>query len=333
MIQNADGLDTRYITTYSYGGLDGYLVRVPRYTSKSKAGRKWHSKLFTFKKFSSNKEALEAAIEYRDKWYIDHAEDMRLRPAGVIFDIKLPSNNKSGIVGINRTERRVKSGNIETQWQTTFPGLDNKPVNSKFSVYKYGEIGALRRAIEARRDGLLDYLTSIDDEDVDVNLDVISFYEDILSNLRGYSDDEDDSPIIEIVKNNLIDGTTKLDQILVRVGHQRFRREVLAIFENKCAITGSSLLVRASHIKPWRIANDQERLDPANGLALSPVYDAAFDLGLISFTPDGRVMLSTRIQPEAENLGISNSDKLRFLSEGHQKYLSWHRKNIFLNDG
>ncbi|WP_245431366.1 HNH endonuclease signature motif containing protein, partial [Rhodoplanes roseus] len=33
-------------------------------------------------------------------------------------------------------------------------------------------------------------------------------------------------------------------------------------------------VLRASHIKPWRDASDQERLDPRNGLLLSATLDA-----------------------------------------------------------
>lgn len=106
-------IDTRYITTYSQDGLEGYLVRVPTYPTGQRADRRWHGKLFAFKRFASTREALLAAAEYRDKWYIDHEHDMRLRPVGTRFGLRLPRNNTSGIIGVNRTERAGKSGPIE----------------------------------------------------------------------------------------------------------------------------------------------------------------------------------------------------------------------------
>lgn len=60
----------------------------------------------------------------------------------------------------------------------------------------------------------------------------------------------------------------------------------------------SELLV-ASHIIPWS-ENEQERLNPENGICLSSLYDKAFDKGLISFTNDKRVLFSFRLK---ENVG------------------------------
>ena len=323
-------IDTRYVTTYSYEGLDGYLVRVPTYPTGKWAESHWHTKLFAFKKFASQLDAVLAAIAYRDDWFAKQSVQTRLRPLGARFGIKLPRNNTSGIVGVNRSERAGTAGGKDIHWQTTYPGTLDKTVNRKFPIRKYGEVGALRRAIEARRDGLLEFLTTIDEKDVNVNLDVVAFYDDILANLRDYADSEASSPIIEIVRNPDMPATTKLEQLLVRIGQQRFRREVLQVYGNRCAVTGSTLLIRASHIKPWRVASDKERLDPHNGLALSPVYDAAFDLGLISFSPDGRILLSNRIKADSERLGLKGDERISILLEGHQPYLSWHRIRIYV---
>lgn len=322
-------VDTRYVTTYSYEGLDGFLVRVPAYPTGKWDEVRWHTKLFAFKKFATTREALNEAIRYRDEWFANLSADQRLRPVGARFGLKLPSNNTSGIVGVNRTESVHAGETKEIYWQTTYPGEGGKKINRKYSVNRFGEVGALRRAIAARRDGLLDFLTTIDEKDVDVNLDTVAFYDDMLANLRDYGDEEKSSPVVEIVRNPDIPATSKLEQLLVRIGQQRFRREVLALYGGKCAITGSKLLIRASHIKPWRVASDQERLDPANGLALSPVYDAAFDLGLISFSPDGRILLSERLKPEAARLGISGEERISTLIEGHHQYLAWHRARVF----
>ena len=69
-----------------------------------------------------------------------------------------------------------------------------------------------------------------------------------------------------------------------RIGQGRFRYDLLEMWEGRCCITGLDIdaLLRASHIKPWRDSNNAERLDPYNGLLLSPGYDAAFDKGLIT---------------------------------------------------
>ncbi|WP_071596984.1 HNH endonuclease signature motif containing protein [Niabella aurantiaca] len=60
-----------------------------------------------------------------------------------------------------------------------------------------------------------------------------------------------------------------------------------------CAVTGYTKheILIASHIVPWRHANNIERLDVHNGILLSPVYDALFDQHLISFENNGKIIL------------------------------------------
>lgn len=321
--------DMIFIAPYDYEGVAGWLVRISWYPDSNYRNRKWHSKLFAFRDFASNENALNAARNYRDKWIEDNKGKRYLRSIGARFSPTLPSNNTSGIVGVGRSERKGKTGKIEVCWQTTYPGTDGKVKNEKFAVAKYGEIGALRSAVQARRAGVLAVLDKRNVADSEAAYAVIDFYDDILANLDDYKDQSLDPAVIEIVRNPDISATTKLEQLQIRIGQQRFRREVLEFFDNKCAITGSSLLIRASHIKPWRVASNEERLNAANGLALSPVYDAAFDLGLVSFRHDGQIMLSRNLESNAAALGITGNEKIESLTDEHLAFIDWHRKNIF----
>lgn len=325
--------DMLFIAPYDYEGLAGWFVRISWYPNGHYENRKWHGKLFSFRDFASNDDALVAARKYRDKWIEENKSKRYLRSIGARFSPTLPRNNKSGIVGVNRSERIGKAGSLETCWQTTYPGPDKKVKNEKFSVGKYGEVGALRLAIQARRAGLIAVLGKRNVAEDEVAYAVIDFYDDILANLKDYKDQSDEASVIEIVRNRDSSATTKYEQLQVRIGQQRFRREVLELFDNKCAITGSALLVRASHIKPWRVATNEERLNPANGLALSPVYDAAFDLGLVSFRPDGLILLSRNLECDAAALGITGNERICSLADEHHAFLDWHRKNIFATNG
>lgn len=318
--------DLLFIAPYDYDGLAGWLVRISWYPDTTYENRKWHSKLFAFRDFASNDDALAAARNYRDEWIEQNKGKRYLRSIGARFSPTLPRNNTSGIVGVNRGEKTRKSGAL---WQTTYPRPEGGVANRKFPISIYGEVGALRLAIQARRAGLLVALGSRSIATDETAYAVIRFYDDILANLQDYNDQSPDPSVIEIVRNPDIPATTKLEQLLVRIGQQRFRREVLEFFDNKCAITGSCLLIRASHIKPWRVATNEERLNPANGLALSPVYDAAFDLGLISFRPDGRIMVSSKLEFDAVALGITGNEKIDSLTDEHFAFLDWHRKHIF----
>lgn len=318
--------DMLFIAPYDYEGLAGWLVRISWYPDASYENRKWHSKLFAFRDFTSNENTLAAARIYRDKWIEENKGKRYLRSIGARFSPTLPRNNTSGIVGVNRSEKSRKSGAL---WQTTFPNPAGGVFNRKFPISVYGEVGALRLAIQARRSGLLVALGDRSIATDEAAYASIRFYDDILANLEDYSDQCADPSVVEIVRNPDIPATTKLEQLQVRIGQQRFRREVLEFFDNKCAVTGSNLLIRASHIKPWRVATNEERLNPANGLALSPVYDAAFDLGLITFRPDGQIMLSSRISADAAALGVTGNEKIESLTDEHFAFLDWHRKNIF----
>lgn len=115
-----------------------------------------------------------------------------------------------------------------------------------------------------------------------------------------------------------------------RVGQGRFRNLVLEIWDYRCAVTGSGLLLTASHIKPWKTATNLERLDGWNGLALSPTFDRAFDAGLITFEDNASIRLSPRLPAiEAARLGIKPSLHAAGLQRRHGAYLASHRDNVF----
>ena len=85
----------------------------------------------------------------------------------------------------------------------------------------------------------------------------------------------------------------------------------------------------ASHIKPWRDSENQERLDKFNGLLLTPNLDKAFDSGFISFDTDGKILIS-EILEEPKMLGIEDEMKINF-QKNHQSYLEYHRDVVFMN--
>ncbi|AXV74045.1 hypothetical protein CJO75_12625 [Ralstonia solanacearum] len=85
--------------------------------------------------------------------------------------------------------------------------------------------------------------------------------------------------------------------IKARLGQGKFRREVLARWGHRCAVTGCAVpqVLRASHAKPWRESSDNERLDPDNGLPLIATLDALFDSGLIGFDATGQMKVSRQL--------------------------------------
>jgi hypothetical protein len=140
-----------------------------------------------------------------------------------------------------------------------------------------------------------------------------------------------------IESSPLIESTEKEQLIKARRGQGRFRMNVQK-YEDACRVSGvvADQFLIASHIKPWRVASNPERLDGQNGLLLSPNIDFLFDRGFISFADDGALLVSS----------VADSACLRGLGvpvDGHvnvgtftpkqREYLSYHRHNVFLGSG
>jgi putative restriction endonuclease len=134
-------------------------------------------------------------------------------------------------------------------------------------------------------------------------------------------------------KESLLDlsETERNAVIKSRIGQGLFR-ELLIQLWGGCAITGIEYLpvLRASHIKPWRNSSNSERLDPENGLLLTPNFDVLFDRGFISFDELGEILISKELDGALqESLGLHKGIRLREVSDGNKKYLYYHRDNVF----
>jgi predicted restriction endonuclease len=113
-----------------------------------------------------------------------------------------------------------------------------------------------------------------------------------------------------------------------RVAQGKFRLSLLQFWHGTCSVTGAgdaSMLI-ASHIKPWRICADGERVDPFNGFLLAPNLDRAFDNGYISFADDGRVLIQSGREESLRDFGINADIRLRKLDDRNRRYLAEHRR-------
>jgi len=116
--------------------------------------------------------------------------------------------------------------------------------------------------------------------------------------------------------------------VQARIGQGKFRTDVIALW-GCCAVTGCSMsgVLVASHIVPWaQCATNEERLDPLNGLLLTPNLDKLFDQFLISFKNDGAILLSKELRAEERAaLGIAEQRGLQFVPPAMRPYLKRHR--------
>lgn len=121
--------------------------------------------------------------------------------------------------------------------------------------------------------------------------------------------------------------TEKSVLVSARRGQGQYRKKLLRLWKG-CAISGctSENLLRASHLKPWRLSTNPERLDSFNGLLLTPNLDLALDRCLIAFSDTGEIILGSDISSDdAKALGLSRNLRLRFVRPEHQRYLEFHR--------
>lgn len=96
-------------------------------------------------------------------------------------------------------------------------------------------------------------------------------------------------------------------------------------------IRDEALLV-ASHIKPWKDSDDEEKVDPNNGFIFTPTYDRLFDKGLISFEDDGKLLVSDELDCSVITaLELKAGVVLTELNitEACKEYLEYHRTHIF----
>jgi hypothetical protein len=128
----------------------------------------------------------------------------------------------------------------------------------------------------------------------------------------------------------LAPGLTETERDYVRsarVGQGQFRKDLIREYGGRCPITGieQERLLIASHIKPWKVCTNAERLDSNNGILLSVLVDRLFDEGLVSFSEDGFVLVSPCLSTsDKAKCGIELWHRLP-LSGRSKLYMAYHR--------
>ena len=122
--------------------------------------------------------------------------------------------------------------------------------------------------------------------------------------------------------------TERQQLVAARVGQGLFRANLLRYWDHRCAVSGCRVpeVLIASHIQPWAMSTNSQRLDPNNGLLLAGHIDRLFDRGLISFADQGEMLISKTLPlPELAILGVPEPGRLSHLDAAHTAYLAKHR--------
>jgi len=140
------------------------------------------------------------------------------------------------------------------------------------------------------------------------------------------------SEINKVLNDSALSVTEREAIVKARVGQGKFRERLVEYWRG-CSISTFSHfdLLIASHIKPWREADNQQRVDVFNGLLLLPNYDKLFDKGYISFDDNGRIIYSRYIDDTDKHLlKMDDSVHLIKIDDAHKPYLQYHRDNCLM---
>lgn len=175
---------------------------------------------------------------------------------------------------------------------------------------------------------------------VSKNITGNNMYSNALKQYRLFRTATSDKIVEQAEVEKAISGYTTLDEtertaiVKSRIGQGLFRERLLYKYQSTCIITGVSVkkLLIASHIKPWAVSNNEERLSEENGLLLSPTYDKLFDYGLISFTNQGKIIVSSQIS-DKDQKRLYLSTKIKYdlkQSPKMMEFLDYHRDIVFV---
>ncbi|MFC4799461.1 HNH endonuclease [Neobacillus sp. GCM10023253] len=219
------------------------------------------------------------------------------------------------------------------------PGVKGKTLNQSLELKTFGETGN-------QFQNYIAHLTMINIEPEGVSRDWLAQLKNINGNPLKHAPKEwinfvqnGPAKIIPLNEKNKKTIDTTPDLILpsekeylakVRTTQGKFRENLLRI-SPVCKICGMNIteLLVASHIKPWKDSDNHERIVSYNGFLLCPSHDAAFDKGYITFNNDGKIILSHLIDNQNKELLNLNEDIKIELHPSQQKYITWHRENVF----
>ena len=191
------------------------------------------------------------------------------------------------------------------------------------------------------------YLTLVPQDLADIILNIIGPQATNIVRANRVADEQESVDAVGLIQwethqvhqlenDDSIGPTEKQALVLARRGQGKFRQRV-ALIERACRITGveKSEHLRASHCKPWRDSDNQERLDGENGLLLTPSIDHLFDRGFISFESNGDLLISPVAHANSlERMGIAVKERRNVgaFSTGQRAYLEFHRDAVFLSN-
>lgn len=233
-------------------------------------------------------------------------------------------------------------------WKERVTKIEKLPEIIEFNVTAQDQIGGPRGYVNSKDAGYqlireisLPLITYISVMQLTDNTGAVLYYWKLFADFEAISDKKAALVYTYGKKGEKISASVAVPKESSRQNEIRKARQGQGIYRDKllsecpfCPITmiNDERLLIASHIKPWAVATDSEKIDPKNGFMLSPLYDRLFDRGLMTFTEDRRIVLSNWISPKnKERLGIKDGQFIQLLplDEDRQSYMQFHRASVF----
>ena len=264
-------------------------------------------------------------------WFGIHGNTISLVVGGIFLAAIIKSGNNKGIWLLLQDTPEIDGWK---SWQTKSTKFASKPLkwfHTSALDKVYGVLGnsEIWHSYKIASKRILDFPVVASDRDKVQ----ISRKKERLSKIYAYPKNPFDE--IDEYKNESsyteLNETERQAVIQSRIGQGKFRTDLINYW-NGCAVTGCKRfdILRASHIKPWSKATNEERLDKYNGLLLVPNLDVVFDAGYISFGDDGTIIISHfLIKEDQDMLGIHQKLIITRVTEQHVKYLQYHRNHLF----
>ncbi len=174
---------------------------------------------------------------------------------------------------------------------------------------------------------------------IDKNTRGNNMYSNSLKQYRNYLA-VNDALLLDTSYEKFIENSTKIPEterkavISARVGQGLFRDQLIKKYEDRCIVTGvdDKRILLASHIRPWSVSSNKQRLSSENGLLLTPLYDKLFDVGLITFSDEGNILCSKELDNRTiDLLKIDRSRKYDLkVSTELLENLKYHQNTVFL---
>jgi putative restriction endonuclease len=167
--------------------------------------------------------------------------------------------------------------------------------------------------------------------------DFFSTYVHELESLHGTAQHAEDLTVLQQIADEPIEQgiqdipasprRTVLQQIQRKVRDQRFRKNVLAAYDYRCAMSGIKLdLLDAAHLIP--VEHERGTDETKNGICLSAIHHRAFDHGLVGIRKDYTVVVNERCLGRLRSLGWDDGIDL-FRSTLRNQIILPARRNLY----